>query len=273
MFPQFDPAVDRSEARHLRLRCRRGEHTGPTCGAALGFAQANLVMLPKSLAFDFLLFCQRNPRPCPLLEVIEPGIAEPKQFAPGSDLRTDLPRYRVYSRGELIDEPVDVAGVWREDDVSFLLGCSFTFESALLKAGLRVRHLEERHPDGSLKNVPMYRTNIACQPAGIFAGPMVVSMRPFKPRDARIASQITSRYPMVHGAPIQIGDPVSIGIRDLSRPDWGDPVTILPDEVPVFWACGVTPQAVIIACKPKRVITHAPGHMFVTDVLDEELAS
>lgn len=250
----------------VRVACRAGLWTKPTCGLADGFAQANLVVLPKSLAFDFLLFCQRNPQPCPLLDVTELGDPIPRQVAPSGDLRTDLPRYRVWKNGELVDEPTDIVNDWQDDFVSFVIGCSFTFEAAMLRAGLPVRHIELG------VNVPMFRTNIACRPAGVFHGPLVVSMRPLTPSDAVRAVQITSRYPAVHGAPVHIGDPSAIGITDISRPDFGDAVPIHAGEVPVFWACGVTPQAAIMAAKPPLIITHSPGCMFVTDIRDKELA-
>jgi uncharacterized protein YcsI (UPF0317 family) len=249
----------------VRLRARSGELSGPTPGLAPGYVQANLVVVPRDVAFDFLLFCQRNPKPCPLLEVTEPGSSEPGLIAPGADLRTDLPRYRVYQRGELVDEPTDVRRWWRDDLVAFLLGCSFTFENALLQAGVPVRHLEVGC------NVPMYRTSLACRPAGIFHGPMVVSMRPLTPVQQIKAVQICSRFPRAHGAPVHFGDPQAIGIRDLDRPDFGDPVPIHPGEQPVFWACGVTPQAVAMEVRPPFLITHKPGHMFVTDLRDSEL--
>jgi uncharacterized protein YcsI (UPF0317 family) len=268
----LSPLIDRTDARDLRRACRSGEFRQPTTGFAAGFAQANLLVLPREDAFDFLLFCQRNPKPCPLLEVTEPGDAEPKRFAPGADLRTDLPLYRVYENGVMVAEVPDVREFWRPDLVAFLLGCSFTFEAALMRAGLGVRQLEEKRPDGTTKNVPMYRTNIPCQPAGKFSGPLVVSMRPYTPANAVKAAVVTSRYPAVHGAPVHFGDPAAIGVRDLERPDWGDAVTIRPGEIPVFWACGVTPQAAVMESKPAFAIAHAPGHMFVTDVTDEELA-
>jgi uncharacterized protein YcsI (UPF0317 family) len=249
----------------VRQRARAGQLTGPTPGLALGYVQANLVIVPRELAFDFLLFCQRNPRPCPLLDVTEPGSAEPRQVAPGADLRTDLPRYRVYRHGEPVEEPTELQRWWQDDLVGFLLGCSFTFENALLEAGVPVRHIERGC------NVPMYRTNLACQPAGVFRGPMVVSMRPLTPAQAIKAVQVCSRYPRAHGAPVHFGDPAAIGIRDLARPDFGDPVEVRPGEVPVFWACGVTPQAVAMEVKPPLLITHQPGHMFVTDLRDRDL--
>jgi uncharacterized protein YcsI (UPF0317 family) len=238
---------------------------GPTAGMALGYVQANLVVVPRELAFDFLLFCHRNPKPCPLLDVTEPGSPEPCLVAPGADVRTDVPLYRVYANGELVDRPADLNAWWREDLVAFLLGCSFTFESALLQAGLPVRHLEAGC------NVPMYHTNIACRSAGVFQGPMVVSMRPMTPAQAVRAVQVCSRFPRAHGGPVHLGDPEAIGIRDLRQPDFGDAVEIRPDEIPVFWACGVTPQAVAMEVRPPLLITHKPGHMFVTDLRDTEL--
>jgi uncharacterized protein YcsI (UPF0317 family) len=251
----------------VRRRAASGELTGPTPGFALGFVQANLVVVPRDLAFDFLLFCQRNPKPCPLLDVTEPGNPEPRFAAPGADLRTDLPCYRVYRNGELIEEPRDLRGWWRDDLVAFLLGCSFTFENALIQAGVPVRHLEAGC------NVPMYRTNIACTPAGVFHGKMVVSMRPLLPADAIRATNICARFARAHGTPVHFGSPEAIGIRDLSRPDFGDPVPVRPGEVPVFWACGVTPQAVAMEIRPPLLITHKPGHMFVTDLRDTDLES
>jgi uncharacterized protein YcsI (UPF0317 family) len=249
----------------VRTHARSGELGGPTPGLAPGYVQANLVVVPRDLAFDFLLFCQRNPKPCPLLDVTEPGCPEPKLVAPGADLRTDLPRYRVYQHGELVDEPADLLRWWRDDLVGFLLGCSFTFESALLQAGVPVRHLEAGC------NVPMYRTSCACVPAGVFHGPMVVSMRPLSPALAVKAVQVCSRFPRAHGAPVHLGNPAAIGIREIGKPDFGDAVEIRPGEIPVFWACGVTPQAVAMECRPPLLITHKPGHMFVTDLRDTDL--
>jgi uncharacterized protein YcsI (UPF0317 family) len=244
----------------VRIAARSGELTGPTPGLARGYAQANLVVVPRDIAFDFLLFCRRNPKPCPLLDVTDPGCPEPSDAAAGADLRTDLPGYCVYRHGELADEPADLLDLWRDDLVSFLLGCSFTFEQALLKAGVPVRHLETG------RNVPMYRTNIECRPAGVFRGPMVVSMRPMTPAQAATATQVCARFPQSHGAPVHVGDPAILDIRDLAKPDFGDPADIHAGETPVFWACGVTPQAVALAARLPLLITHKPGHMFVTDL-------
>ncbi len=249
-----------------RLRFRQGGVVRQTSGLAPGFVQANLVVLPRALAFDFLLFTQRNPKSCPLVEVVEAGATEPREMAPGADLRTDVPLYRVYRGGVLAEERADLVSLWSDDLVSFLIGCSFTFESALTEAGIPVRHVEQG------TNVPMYITGVPTAPAGVFHGPTVVSMRPVPADQVVRAVQVTSRFPAVHGAPIHIGDPAAIGIRDIARPDLGDPVEIRPGEVPVFWACGVTPQAVATASKPPLMMTHAPGHMFITDRRDAEFA-
>jgi uncharacterized protein YcsI (UPF0317 family) len=249
----------------VRRAAARGDLIGPTPGLAPGYVQANLVVVPHDLAFDFLLFCQRNPKACPVLDVTEPGSPQPGLVAPGADLRTDLPRYRVYRHGELSEEPTNLHGCWRDDLVAFLLGCSFTFENALLQAGVPVRHLEAGC------NVPMYRTNQACRPAGGFRGPLVVSMRPMTPAQTVTAVRVCARFPRAHGTPVHFGDPATLGIRDLSRPDFGDPVELRAGEVPVFWACGVTPQAVAMDVRPPFLITHKPGHMFVTDWRDSEI--
>ena len=245
---------------------RSGHWRGVTSGVAPGFVQANLAILPRDLAFDFLLFCQRNPRPCPLLEVIEAGEVEPRLTAPGADIRTDIPYYRIYEYGELTGEVESLSEVWRDDLVSFLLGCSFSFETAMSEAGIPLRHQEMNC------NVPMYVTSMPTNPAGVFSGPMVVSMRPVEHEKIVRAVQVTSRFPATHGAPVHIGDPSVIGISDISRPDFGDAVEIRSGEEPVFWACGVTPQAVALNCKPPLMITHAPGHMFVTSQRDADYA-
>ena len=260
-------AAEMPHPREVRRDIRNGKWRKPTAGLAPGHVQANLVILPRDLAFDFLLFAQRNPKPCPVIEVTDPGSPEPRLTAPGADLRTDIPGYRIYRDGRLDCEVPDLTGVWQPDLVAFLLGCSFTFESALLSSGVPVRHIEEG------VNVPMFRTSIACAPAGIFRGPLVVTMRPIPAGLVARAVQVTSRFPAVHGAPVHVGDPAAIGIKDLGRPDYGDPVTVRPGEVPVFWACGVTPQAVAMQAKPPLMLTHAPGHMFITDLRDEELAA
>ena len=252
--------------RDVRMRARSGHHTTITAGLVPGYVQTNLAILPRELAFDFLLFCQRNPKPCPLIEVVESGLSEPIVTAPGSDIRTDAPKYRVFRNGEIESEVQDILSIWNDKMVSFLLGCSFTFEAALIDAGIPIRHIDTE------TNVPMFITNIETNPAGPFSGPMVVTMRPIQQDKVVRAIQVSSRFPGVHGAPIHFGNPAIIGINDLYKPDMGDPVEIKDGEIPVFWACGVTPQAVAIRSKPSIMITHSPGHMFITDLKDEDLA-
>ncbi|SDN80821.1 putative hydro-lyase [Geodermatophilus sp. DSM 45219] len=244
----------------VRAACRAG-HDLPTSGLAPGYTQANLVVLPRDWAYDMLLFAQRNPQPVPLLDVTDAGSPR-TALAPDADLRTDLPRYRVWRDGELAGEPTDVRDLWTGDLVAFLVGCSFTFETALLDAGVPVRNIEQG------RNVSMYRTNRPCRPAGRLSGPLVVSMRPVPGELVPTAVQVTARMPQVHGAPVHVGAPASLGIADLAAPDFGDPVRAADGDVPVFWACGVTPQAALMASRPPFAITHAPGHMFVTDVPD-----
>jgi uncharacterized protein YcsI (UPF0317 family) len=248
--------------RELRMAAREGRFDRPTPGLCPGHVQANMAILPRDLAVDFRTFCEKNPKPCPLLEVIEHG-AEPVHLAPGADVRTDLPRYRVWRRGEF-EEATDVRDVWRDDLVTFLIGCSFTFEGGLMDAGIRLRHVELG------TNCAMFVTNIACTSAGPFRGNMVVSMRPIPDALVETAYSITGRYPAVHGAPIHAGDPAAIGVADILRPDFGDAVEVKAGETPVFWACGVTPQVALMNAKPDLAITHAPGHMFVSDRLDAE---
>lgn len=255
-----------AQAYQARLDARTGKLTGPTANLAPGQVQANLAILPRALAADFLHFCQLNPKPCPLLAMSEPGDPALPTLGHDIDIRKDIPRYRVWKDGELVAEPTDVTEYWRDDLVSFLIGCSFSFEEAMLDNGLPVRHIEQ----GS--NVPMYRTNIQTARAGVFGGPLVVSMRPLKAADAIRAVQVTSRFPSVHGAPVHLGDPSLIGIADINQPDYGDAVEIRPGEMPVFWACGVTPQSVVAAVRPEFCITHAPGHMLVTDLQNSRMA-
>jgi len=254
-----------SSALDVRLAARRGALTGHTSGLAAAFVQGNLAILPASLADDFRRYCELNPKACPLLGVGEPG--DPRLTALGADLdlRSDVPRYRVWRDGELVDQPTDVGRWWRDDLVAFVIGCSFSFEHALLAEGIPLRHVAQG------RNVAMYRTNLETQPAGVFRGPTVVSMRPLNAADAIRAIQITSRLPQVHGAPLHLGDPARIGILDIDRPDYGDPIDIRDGELPVFWACGVTPQAAIATARPPFCITHAPGCMLVTDLLNRDL--
>lgn len=252
--------------RDIRERIRRGEWTKPTSGLATSYAQANLAILDRRYAFEFLLFCVRNPKPCPILEVLEPGVVEPSLTAPGADIRSDVPLYRIWKHGVLQEEATDISAHWNPDLVTFLLGCSFSFEGALLGAGIPIRNIEEN------KNVSMYVTNRSCLPSGPFSAPLVVSMRPIPDHLVVRAVQITSRYASVHGAPVHIGDGRSLGIEDLDRPDFGDAVTIGPGETPVFWPCGVTSTLAVLSAGLDMCITHSPGHMFITDILNESLA-
>jgi uncharacterized protein YcsI (UPF0317 family) len=261
------PSSDLPQTGHdARLAIRSGEFKGQTAGVAPGYVQGNLAILPESLAGDFLRFCQLNPKPCPLLAASSPGDFRLPTLADDLDIRTDISRYRVFRRGELIDEPADIRAHWRDDLVAFVLGCSFSFEEALLEDGIELRHMT------CGATVPMYRTSVATAPAGPFHGPLVVSMRPMTPAHAIRAIQITTRFPAVHGAPVHIGKPELIGISDLMKPDYGDPVPINGDEIPVFWACGVTPQSVVSTAKPEFCITHYPGCMLVTDRRNAEFA-
>ena len=250
------------EARHL---IRSGEYVAPTSGLCPGYAQANLIVLPKDQAFDFLLFAQRNPKPCPLLEVTEIGERQAKICATDCDIATDFPKYRIYENGEMVAEVEDVSSYWRDDLVAFVIGCSFSFESELIEAGIEQRH------NTMGRNVPMYLTNVDCISAGSMHGKMVMSMRPVPYNQVVKATQISGAIPKVHGAPLHIGDPAAIGIEDISKPDFGDPVDIYEGEVPMFWACGVTPQSVVMTSKPPFAITHAPGHMLITDTKNVDL--
>lgn len=247
----------------LEARSRfAGGMVSPTSGWCRGYTQANIISLPRTVAYDFLLFSQRNPKPCPVLDVLDAGDVHGPLL--DGDIRTDIPLYRVYRDGHFDEEPTDVVGAWREDLVTFLIGCSFTFEHPLVEAGVPVRHID------AASNVPMYRTSRACRPAGMFHGPLVVSMRAVPAAQVADAVRVTSRYPAVHGAPVHVGDPAALGITDLDKPDYGDPPVMEPGDVPVFWACGVTPQAAVMASAPELAITHAPGHMLITDARDSD---
>ncbi len=251
----------------LRRLIRLGRFTTQTSGQSPGFVQGNVVILPARDAASFHQFCTLNPKPCPIIAMGAPGQALLPALGDDIDIRTDVPRYRIWQDGIAVDEPTDIRAVWRDDLVTFVLGCSFSFEEALIEDGLAIRHI------ACGVNVPMFRTNIACAPAGPFHGPLVVTMRPYKAADAIRAVQITSRFPAVHGAPVHLGDPALIGIHDLSKPDYGDAVEIKAGEIPVFWACGVTPQAALTQAKLPFAITHAPGCMLVTDLRNSKLAA
>jgi len=247
-------------AADLRAAARRGEWRGTTAGHCPAFQQVNLAILPKEVAAEFAAFCSRNPKPCPIIEITPPGDPEPARSAPGADLRTDVPGYRIYRKGELAEQRGDIRDVWRDDLVAFLLGCSFSFEHALVEAGLPPRNVELN------TMVPMFVSNIACVPAGRFHGPIVVSMRPIPESRIDLVRDLSARYPHAHGAPIHVGDPAEIGITDLGRPDYGEPAPMYANEIPVFWACGVTPQAIATKARVELMITHEPAQMFVTDL-------
>ncbi len=264
--PAFSTSFDRRDPRAVRRAIRAGAYASNTAGLAPGYVQGNVCILPREYADDFHVFCQRNPKPCPLLAASNPGDPRLPLLAEDLDIRTDVPRYRVFRDGEPVEDLPDISHLWRDDLVAFVLGCSFSFEEALIDADVPVRHIEQG------RNVPMYLTNVDTAPAGPFRGKLVVSMRPFKPADAIRAIQITTRFPSVHGAPVHIGKPELIGIEDLARPWAGDAVEVRADELPVFWACGVTPQSVLRNARPPLCITHAPGHMLVTDLKNTSLA-
>ncbi|MBQ7158497.1 MAG: putative hydro-lyase [Treponema sp.] len=257
-------SYEHTAPKDVRMLIRKGVITGQTSGMCAGYAQANLCVLPREYAYDFLLFCQRNPKSCPLLEVSDAG-SRLLHTSCDADIATDIPRYRVWKNGELAGEYTDVSSFWRDDLVSFIIGCSFSFESLLLDAGIDVRNISENH------NVPMYLTNIETERAGVFGGKIVVSMRPIPYSQVVKATTVTARMPRVHGSPVHIGDPSAIGIHDIAHPDFGEPSTIREGEVPVFWCCGVTPQSVVMQSKPSFCITHAPGHMLLTDIKDSDL--
>ncbi len=250
-------------AAEARQAIRDGRWTSFTHGLAKGYVQANLAIVPERYAFDFLRFCHRNPKPCPLIDVTDPGNPEPTLCAPGGDLRTDLSGYRIYRDGKLVDQRDDISDLWRKDHVGFLLGCSLSVDDAMLDAGIPLRHLAD---DADGQDIPVYKSSIACTPAGAFSGPMVVSMRPIKRHQVVKAVEVTSRYPIAHGAPVHIGDGRAIGIADMAKPDWNNYVAPAEDEVPLFFACGVTPQAVAIASGVPEMITHSAGQMFITDI-------
>lgn len=254
-----------NDPREVRHAIRAGRHRSHTAGLARGYVQGNVCILPREYAAEFRAFCESNPKPCPLLAVSEPG--DPRLPALGVDLdiRTDVPAYRIFREGKQEKDVTNLLDLWRGDLVTFVLGCSFSFEEALIDAGLPLRYVEQG------RNVPMYRTSLDTVPAGRFHGKLVVSMRPFKPADAIRAIEITSRYPRVHGAPVHMGFPEMIGIEHLGRPWAGDPTDVRADELPLFWACGVTPQSVVLESRPSLCITHAPGHMLVTDLTNASL--
>jgi uncharacterized protein YcsI (UPF0317 family) len=247
----------------LRAEIRAGRYGGHTAGLGVGYLQANIVILPAAAALDFMRFCQRNPKPCPLVGVSDTGDPMMHTLGRDIDIRSDVPAYNIYRHGRLDGTVPDINDLWTDDMVAFALGCSFTFEHALMQAGIPLWHVEND------TTVPMFRTNIDCVPAGPFASKMVVSMRAVDPARLDEVSRIARRYPLAHGAPVHHGNPVDIGITDITRPDWGDPAPVADDQVPVFWACGVTPQVALEAAAPPLCITHRPGHMLITDIPED----
>ena len=255
-------ADDGGEARQARLAMRRGEWRTGTTHKCPGYVQCSMVIVKKDWAYDLLLYCQRNAKACPIIEITDPGQYEPRTSAPGADLRTDLPKYAIYRNGVRGDDVTDIKNLWTDDSVAFLIGSSLTFDHALERAGVP-RSKEVWVLDSKLQTVP----------AGRFHGPMVVTMRWMTPAQAIIATQVTSRFPFNHGAPIHIGDPAEIG-ADLDHPIFGEPVKEIPKGVmPVFWACGVTPQRAALLAKPELMVTHAPGHAFITDLKGDQVCT
>ncbi len=247
----------------VRAAIREGFYTGHTAGLAAGKLQCNLAILPEAHALDFLRFCQRNPKPCPVVGVGDTGVPMLPTLGHDLDIRTDVPKYRVFREGTLMDEVTDIRDLWSDDLVTVALGCSFTFENALIRNGIPVRHVERGH------NVPMFSSNRALVPAGPFGGTMVVTMRPVAADRVADAYAISARFPQAHGAPIAHGDPADLGIADLDSPDWGEAVEVRAGEVPVYWACGVTPQNVLLDARLPLCITHSPGHMLLSDVAED----
>lgn len=256
----------RSHARDTRMRIRAGEITTQTSGLTPGIVQGNIAILPRAWAEDFKLYCTLNQKPCPLISVGKPGEFLLDELGKDVDIRTDLPRYQVFREGELVDDPTDIVDIWQDDLVTFVMGCSFSFEEALLEAGIPLRHRQYG------QDVSIYRTSIPTRSTGPFAGPIVVSMRPFNGTDMKRAIEISSRYPKMHGGPVHVGSPCDIGITDLANPTWGVRTPMEADDIPLFWACGVTPQAAIVHAKPPIAITHKASHMLITDRLIEEYA-
>ena len=249
--------------KELRTLIARGEFSRPTAGECPGYIQTNMVALPRAYAKRFEAFAKANSKAIPVLEIIEDGHCS-KTLAPSANILNEIPKYNILKDGILVETLKDITHYASEDLVFFLIGCSFSFENALIENGMPLRHVDEQ------KNVAMYRTNIKLTPMEGFEGDMVVSMRPIKKEKVADACIVTSHFPKTHGAPIHVGYPDMIGIDDISKPDYGDAIEIKPDEIPLFWPCGVTPQNVITSMKLPFAITHAPGHMFVTDRKDSE---
>lgn len=264
---EHEPTLDFEGLRRLpvdqiRMKIRSGEYLGHTAGLGLGYLQANLVILPEEYALDFFRFCQRNPKPCPLVGVSDTGNPYMSTLGGDIDIRTDVPAYYVYEDGKRVETVNELGSQWRDDFVAFALGCSFTFEDALQREHFPLWHIDNN------TTVPMFRSNIKTVTAGPFRGPTVVSMRAIDEEHIDDVVEISRKFPLAHGAPVHWGDPSEIGIQDVGVPDWGDPSPIGEGEIPVFWACGVTPQVAIERAKVSICITHKPGHMLITDVED-----
>lgn len=255
--------LKRAAPHAVRAAIRSGQYGTHTAGLGAGYLQANLAILPERAALDFMRFCQRNPKPCPLSGVSDTGNPMMVTLGRDIDIRTDVPAYNIYRHGRLDRSVGDITEIWQEDFVAFALGCSFTFEHALMKAGISMWHIEHN------TTVPMFRSSIETVPAGPFGGPMVVSMRAVPASQLELVTEISRRFPIAHGAPVHHGDPARIGIGDLSRPDWGDPAPVPDGHVPVFWACGVTPQVALEKADLPICITHKPGHMLITDIPED----
>lgn len=246
-----------------RAAIRSGSYCSHTAGLGQGYLQANLAIMPEAYTLDFMRYCQRNPKPCPLTGVSDTGNPMMTTMGRDIDIRTDVPAYNIYRDGKLAGSVHDISDIWQDDLVAFAIGCSFTFEQALLRADVPVWHIEND------TTVPMFRSNIDTVPAGPFSGKMVVSMRAVPEARVEEVIEISRRFPLAHGAPVYWGDPADIGITDISAPEWGEPAPIGPGQVPVFWACGVTPQVALEAARLPLCITHKPGHMLITDVVED----
>ena len=260
--PNLYDNLRHADQKTVRKAIRSGAYQDHTAGLADGYLQANLVILEDKYAFDFMRFCQRNPKPCPVVGVSDTGIPMMTTLGQDIDIRSDVPSYNIYRHGQLAESCSDIKALWQDNMVAFALGCSFTFEHAILRAGFPLFHVAHN------LTVPMFKTTIATVEAGPFGGPMVVSMRAIAADRLDEVQAISAQFPLAHGSPVHWGDPAAIGIDDIAAPDWGDPTPVGDDELAVFWACGVTPQAAIMRAALPLCITHKPGQMLITDISD-----